>query len=42
MSAREFGNELLTRLLTRTIEAIPGAVGVGLSLTSGDGETAAP
>jgi hypothetical protein len=32
VSIREFGNELLTGLLTFTVESIPGALGAGLSV----------
>lgn len=42
MSARQFGDQLLTRLLTYTLEAVPGAVGVGLSIATGDEEAAVP
>jgi len=42
MSARKFGAELVTDLLTHTMKAIPGCVGVGLSLAKGDGDTASP
>jgi len=42
MSARKFGDELLTDLLTHTMGAIPGCVGIGLSLAKGDGDGATP
>ena len=42
VSIREFGNELLTGLLTFTIESVPGALGAGLSvaadMTNGDSD----
>jgi hypothetical protein len=34
VSIREFGNELLTGLLTFTVESVPGAVGAGLSVAA--------
>jgi hypothetical protein len=41
MTIHEFGNELLTSLLTFTVEAVPGALGAGLNvagdMTGGDG-----
>ena len=42
MSARKFGAELVTDLLMHTMKTIPGCVGVGLSLATGDGEGATP
>jgi hypothetical protein len=42
MSARKFGDELVTDLLTHTMKAIPGCVGIGLSLAKGDGDGATP
>ncbi len=42
MSIREFGNDLLTGLLTFTVESVPGALGAGVSvaadMTSGSSE----
>jgi ANTAR domain len=42
MSIREFGNELLTGLLTFTVESVPGALGAGLNvaadMSGGDSE----
>lgn len=37
MTIREFGNELLTSLLGFTLESVPGALGVGLSLAADGG-----
>lgn len=42
MSARTFGDELMTDLLAHTMRAIPGCVGIGLSLAKGDGDGATP
>jgi hypothetical protein len=42
MSAREFGDGLMTDLLSHTMKAIPGCVGIGLSLAKGDGDGATP
>ena len=42
MRARMFGDELMTDLLTHTMRAIPGCVGIGLSLAKGDGDGATP
>lgn len=42
MSARTFGDELMTDLLTHTMRAVPGCVGIGLSLAKGDGDGATP
>ena len=42
MSVRKFGAELMTDLLTHTMKAIPGCVGIGLSLAKGDGDGATP
>lgn len=42
MSIREFGNDLLTGLLSFTVESVPGALGAGLSvaadMTGGDND----
>jgi hypothetical protein len=37
VSARELGDQLLQRLLRHTLDSVPGAVGVGLSLVDGAG-----
>jgi hypothetical protein len=42
MGAQKFGDELMTDLLTHTMGAIPGCVGIGLSLAKGDGDGATP
>jgi ANTAR domain-containing protein len=42
MGVKKFGNELMTDLLAHTVNAIPGCVGLGLSLAKGGDESAAP
>jgi hypothetical protein len=37
VSAREFGDQLLQRLLRHTLDSVPGTVGVGLNLADGAG-----
>lgn len=37
VSAREFGDQLLQRLLRHLLDSVPGTVGAGLNLTNGEG-----
>jgi ANTAR domain-containing protein len=43
VNARDFGNELLTKLLTYLADSVPGVIGAGLSIASGgDGDSTPP